>query len=521
MGYRRMTHRGLWEIYRRWRDGQSVSRIAVGEGRDRKTVRRYLAELEQLGLQADGVVVEQQQFHQLVETLVPRQTDRPAPATEQLSPYEAELRELINRAEEPLKPKSAFVVVCRKHDLTVSYESFKRFARQRRLNRAERRSMIRIELPPGLETQLDYGKVGKLVDRRAGRSRVVWAFCGVLAHSRLPYIEFVWTQDQASFTGSVVSMLEYYGGATEFLSVDNLKAGVIKPDLWDPQLNRTLAEAAEYYGTFIDPCRVATPTDKGKIERMIPVAREVFRILKELYPSADIVKLNERARQWCREEYGRREHGTTHIAPMDAIEAERPSLRPLPAERFSLPVWKRASVHGGDQFLTFNKLRFSLPPAWKGHRLWARYAAPLLQLYDDREQLIRQYVVNDHDRVYWVPEDFPEEVREMMNGGYPAWILSKAAPYGKAAEQLLASVMRPHAYLNARRARGMLDIMAAHSSKPYFEEICLRATRHSVVLPATLKRMFEAAARQPLLEEHLPLSPLAAQMVRDVRYYTN
>ena len=69
--------------------------------------------------------------------------------------------------------------------------------------------MIRIELPPGLETQLDYGKVGKLVDRRAGRSRVVWAFCGVLAHSRLPYIEFVWTQDQVSFTGSVVSMLVF------------------------------------------------------------------------------------------------------------------------------------------------------------------------------------------------------------------------------------------------------------------------------------------------------------------------
>ena len=521
MGYRRMTKRALWELYRRWQDGQSLSRIAASEGRDRKTVRRYLAGLEQLGLRAEGITLERQQFHQLVEALVPGQTDRPSPATEQLVPYEAELRELINRSEEPLKPKSAFIVMCRKHGLTVSYESFKRFARQRRLNRPQQRSMIRIELPPGLETQLDYGKVGKLVDRRAGRSRVVWAFCGVLAHSRLPYIEFVWTQDQVSFTGSVVSMLEYYGGATEFLSVDNLKAGVIKPDLWDPQLNRTLAEAAEYYGTFIDPCRIATPTDKGKIERMIPVAREVFRILKELHPSADIVELNEQARQWCGEEYGRREHGTTHIAPMDAFEEERLNLKPLPAERFSLPVWKRVNVHAGDQFLTFNKRRFSLPPDWKGHTVWARYAAPLLQLYDDREQLIRQYVVNDHDRVYWVPEDFPEEVREMMNGGYPAWILSKAAPYGKAAEQLLASVMRPHAYLNARRARGMLDIMAAHYGKLYFDEICLRATRHSVVLPATLKRMFEAAARQPLLEQHLPVSPLAAQMVRDVRYYTN
>ncbi len=109
----------------------------------------------------------------------------------------------------------------------------------------------------------------------------------------------------------------------------------------------------------------------------------------------------------------------------------------------------------------------------------------------------------------------------MMDGGYPAWILTKAAAYGEAATGLLASVMRPHAYLNARRARGMLDLMATYHGKAYFDEICLRATRHSVVLPATLKRMFEAAARKPMAQQQLPLSPLAAQMVRDARYYTN
>ena len=296
---------------------------------------------------------------------------------------------------------------------------------------------------------------------------------------------------------------------------------MVKPDLWDPQLNRTLAEAAEHYGTFIDPCRVATPTDKAKIERLIPVAREVFRILKELHPSADIVELNEGARRWCREEYGRREHGSTGIAPMDAFVQERSALKPLPAERFRVPVWKQVRVHAGDQLLTFDNRRFPLPPAGKGRKVWARYSAPLLELYDERERLIRQYVVNSHDWVYWVSEDFPAEVRQMMNGGYPAWILSKAAPYGEAARQLLASVMRPHAYLNARRARGMLDIMATHHGRPYVEEICLRATQHSVVLPATLKRMFEAAARKPLAQQQLPLSSLAAQMVRDVRYYTN
>jgi hypothetical protein len=40
MSYRAMNKRDLWEIYRRWQSRQSLSQIASGEGRDRKTVRQ-------------------------------------------------------------------------------------------------------------------------------------------------------------------------------------------------------------------------------------------------------------------------------------------------------------------------------------------------------------------------------------------------------------------------------------------------------------------------------------------------
>jgi hypothetical protein len=199
---------------------------------------------------------------------------------------------------------------------------------------------------------------------------------------------------------------------------------------------------------------------------------------------------------------------------------EREKLKPLPADRFQVPVWKQVSVHAGDQFLTFDKKRFSLPPAWKGRSVWARWAAPLLQLYYD-ERLIRQYVLSGSQRIYWVPEDFPAEVREMMHGGYPAWMLKKAREYGQSAVELLVSILQPHAYLNARRARGMLDLMAAHYGRPYFEEACLRARRRCVVLPATFRRMLEAAEQRPVFERALPISTLGTKMVRDVRYYTN
>jgi hypothetical protein len=80
-------------------------------------------------------------------------------------------------------------------------------------------------------------------------------------------------------------------------------------------------------------------------------------------------------------------------------------------------------------------------------------------------------------------------------------------------------VLRPHAYLNARRARGMLDILEAHHGRPYFQEVCLRATRRSVSLPATLRRMMEAAEKLPLWQAELPLSAMGTEMVRDIHYY--
>jgi len=156
---------------------------------------------------------------------------------------------------------------------------------------------------------------------------------------------------------------------------------------------------------------------KGKVERFVPVARQLFRVLRELHPSAGLAELNGHALTWCREEYGRREHGTTGVPPIEAFETEHPVLKRLPAQRFEAPLWKRVTVHRGDQFVTFNKMYFSLPPKWRGQTLWACYSAPVLRLYS-QESLVRQYVVRPGQRRYWNPEDFPPEVQRMMDGGY-------------------------------------------------------------------------------------------------------
>ena len=44
---------------------------------------------------------------------------------------------------------------------------------------------------------------------------------------------------------------------------DNLKTGVERPDLYDPQINLAYGELAAFYGTLIDPARAGKPLLTG------------------------------------------------------------------------------------------------------------------------------------------------------------------------------------------------------------------------------------------------------------------
>jgi transposase len=514
-----MTREDLHEMYRRWRAGHPIQQMARAIQGDRKTIRHYLNKFQQAGLSQAGPEVDKQALEELFDTILPA-TERVQPARQELSCYEQLIREWIQDEREPVKPKSAYQILRSTYHIRASYESFKLFVRQKGLNAKSKKQVLRIELPPGQEQQIDYGRVGWLEDPRGGQNRVVWAFCTVLSCSRLPFIQYVYTQRQVAFADSLIDALEFYQGTTEFISIDNLKSGVTKPDLWDPVLNKTLAEVADYYGLFINPCRVGKSTDKGKVERLVPLARELFRRLKKEHPTAGLPELNRWALRWCREEYGRREHGTTGIAPLQAFEeGEKATLRPLPAERFETPVWKEVAVHAGDGFLTFGDKRFAVP-AYRGRRVWVRYSerSRLLRIFS-QGRLIREYVVGAQ-RVNYLPGDFPQAQQALMQGSYPQYLLRQAVAFGPDAQALIERVLQPHAYLNARRAKGILEVMADYQHQPFFATVCRQALHRGVKLPARFRAMLADEQHQLKMDfRPLPISPTGERMIREISYY--
>jgi transposase len=129
----------------------------------------------------------------------------------------------------------------------------------------ERVTVPRGAVEPGSEAQIDYGRLGMWLDPTSGRRVAVWAFAMILACSRALFVQPVLRMDQTSWNASHVAAFEFFGGVPARLVCDNLKTGVIRPDLYDPQINLAYGELAAFYGTLVDPARAGKPKDKGLV----------------------------------------------------------------------------------------------------------------------------------------------------------------------------------------------------------------------------------------------------------------
>ncbi len=515
MGYRTVNEELLWNVYARLRKGDSNRTIATALKLDRKTVDRYAERLGQLGLPAGLSYVE---LLERLKPIVPA-NEKPKPATMLLAQFADEIRLLIagdkQAGKSPMKAKTAWDVVSRRHDLPgkVSYETFKRFVRERSLGESKTAAVPRIETEPGAEVQIDYGKAGmKLV---GSRRRAINAYCGILSCSRLPFVQFVLTQDAVSFSQSAADMFTFYGGATRRINLDNLKAGVLETDIYDPTLNRSFAELCEYYGVIADPARAASPKDKGKIERFVQVARELFRMLDALHPEASLDELNEHARVWCLDEYGRHKHGTTGIPPRTAFyEIEHPCLLPLPAEPFVPARWTTAKVHP-DQFIQTNGKQYGLPPTLIGATVAVRTTLSLVSIYHSN-RLVRQYPVTNKRR-YYLSSDFPEYAQPFKAGSFASFLVKKAEPLGPQAARLIHDMLESGGNLAIRQAQGCLSLIEAHRLDHGLSHVLGTALAGHVYNPRRLKVLFEDDACQNVIA--FPISETGKAMARGAAYY--
>jgi len=264
---------------------------------------------------------------------------------------------------------------------TGSYQSVKRFVR--RLRQADPERVCRIEVQPAEEAQVDFG-TGAPIIGSDGRKTKTWIFRIVLSCSRKAYSEAVLRQSTETFIRCLENAFGHFGGVTQTLNLDNLKAAVLKADFADPDLNPKLAAFARHYGIAILPCLPKTPEHKGKIENSVGYVKENALAGRTF---VSLAAQNQFLAHWEKTIADLRIHGTTKRQVAQLFSQEKPLLLPLPLSLFPVFEEARRSVHR-DSYVEVAKAYYAAPPEYIGQEVWVRWDLREVRIFNQRwEQL--------------------------------------------------------------------------------------------------------------------------------------
>jgi hypothetical protein len=251
------------ELYQHWEAGRRMGELSSSLGLDPKTVRKYLAPVLASGMAPGGAPLGAEKWRELAEGWFPGLTD---PSVRQSTrPAIAAHHDTIEALVGTVHVTTIHQRLRDDHGLSVSESSLRRYIDAHFAEEAARREVrvLRETPPAGEEAQVDYGLLGRWRDPVTTRVRRVWAFIMVLSYSRMLFVRPVLTMDMAAWVECHVEAFDFFGGAVARLTPDNLKTGVVKPDLYDPLINKAFSEFADHYHCLIDPARVRKPRDKG------------------------------------------------------------------------------------------------------------------------------------------------------------------------------------------------------------------------------------------------------------------
>ncbi|MFZ7110518.1 MAG: IS21 family transposase, partial [Desulfatiglandales bacterium] len=209
------------------------------------------------------------------------------------------------------------------------YNSVKRFVRG--LKKKDPRQYDRLEFLMAEEAQVDYGKGAPSLQAN-GRYRSPRLFVMSLKYSGRAFRKVVLKSSKETWCRLHEEAFRYFGGCAQYLCLDNLKEGVIKPDIYEPELNVLYAAMLSHYGVVADPARVRDPNRKGTVENAVKYTQDTALKGRKF---ESIEAQNDWLKHWEERWAARRIHGRAKRQVEEMYQEEKPYLMPLPLTPFA------------------------------------------------------------------------------------------------------------------------------------------------------------------------------------------
>jgi len=281
-------------------------------------------------------------------------TDPPKPSASACEAYREQIEQGLARGRNAI---AIWQDLVSDHGFTGSYQTVKRFVRQLRGSQLPGASGI-ILTQPGEEAQVDYGSGPMVRHPQTGKYRRTRLFVLTLGYSRKSVRLLTWRSSARIWAELHEKAFRRLGGCPRIVVLDNLKEGVLVPDLYDPTVNPLFRDVLAHYGVVALPCRIQDPDRKGKVESGIghsqktPLKGMRFESLEEAQAYLD---------RWEERWADTRIHGTTKRQVAAMFAEEKPHLLPLPLEPFRYYQYGERVVHL-DGCVEVEAAYYSLPP---------------------------------------------------------------------------------------------------------------------------------------------------------------
>jgi len=390
---------------------------------------------------------------------------------------------------------------------TAGYDSVKRFVRQ--LTQAHPLPFRRLESEPGQEAQVDFGQGAWVV--QDGRRRRPHVLRVVLSHSRKGYTEAFWRQTTENFIRGIESAFRHFGGVVRTLVIDNLRAAVKKVDWFEPELNPKVVSFCEHYGTVILPTKPAMPRHKGKVEAGVKYVQANGLAGKQF---TGLGAQNVHLAHWEETVADTRIHGTTRQQVRTLfLTVEKPKLLALPASLF--PVFSEAprTIHR-DGYAEVDKAYYSAPPEYVRRKVWARWDAKMVRLFNDRMEPIAVHVRQEPGKFKTDPAHIHDHKRTLIERG-AEWILDRCRLLGQAAGTWSERLYQQRGAESLRVLQGLLALAEKHPA-PQLDQACGLALTHDAW---HLRDLRELLAR-PVSQEQFAFIE-THPLIRDLEVYDN
>jgi len=375
------------------------------------------------------------------------------------------------------------------HGFDARYASVRRFVKKLRGNVSPDAHPF-IVTAPGEEAQVDYAGEGPMVRHpETGKYRRTRMFVLTLGYSRKSVRLLVWKSGTREWCELHERAFRRLGGAVRVVVLDNLREGVLKPDIYDPALNPIYRDLLKHYGVVALTCRVGDPDRKGKVESAVGHAQRTplkglrFESIEEAQAYLD---------RWEEHWADTRIHGTTKRQVAAMFAEEKPALLPLPLMPFRYYQFGKRTVQLNG-CVEVEGAYYGPPPGLIGHELDVQWDGVHVRILDPKTgELLRE-----HDKQARGFARIREEDKPKHTPPTTLKLLNRADCAGKCIGVVCRRIHAMDGELGVKRILGVLNLVKKRGVRDV-EKACTLALECEVPTYRFVKRYVDRQREAPL-----------------------